>query len=70
MAFKDRTRALRLMRRLTDAGLDARIEMKTVNNTHLFLVQAGYFQTREDAMGMQRRVTSVTGEQSIIVLLQ
>ncbi len=70
MAFKDRTRALSLMRRLTNAGLDARIEMKTVNNTHLFLVQVGYFPTREDAMGMQRRVSGVTGEQSIIVVLQ
>ncbi len=69
MAFKERDNALKLLRSLKDAGFDARVEMKTVQQTHFFLVRVGYFMTREEADKIVERVTRVTGEKANVVIL-
>jgi len=69
MAFKNRDNALKLLRILKDAGFDARVEMKTVQQTHFFLIRVGYFMTREEADKMIERVTGVTGEKANVVIL-
>ena len=54
---------------LKEKGFDARADMKTVSNMHLFVVRVGYFRTREEADEMVERVTKVTGEKAIVVIL-
>ncbi len=68
-AFKDRNRALKILRALKEKGFDARADMKTVSNTHLFVVQVGYFETREEADEMVERVSEVTGDKAIVLIL-
>ncbi len=69
MAFKERDNALKLLRILIDDGFDARVEMKTIQQTHFFLVRVGYFMTREEAETMVDRVTRATGEKANVVIL-
>lgn len=69
MAFKKSDNALKLLRTLKDEGFDARVEMKTVQQTHFFLIRVGYFMTREEADKMVERVTRVTGEKANVVFL-
>jgi len=68
-AFRERQNALRLMKKIKDAGFDARVEMKTVKDEHLFIVRVGFYTTREEAEAMIdriRRKTGVTGNVMII----
>ena len=68
-AFEVRINALRLLRNLKDAGFDARVDMKTVNNKHLFVIRIGYFSTREEAEKTKEKVNKSIGIQSNVVIL-
>ena len=68
-AYKDRSRALKMLRMLKEKGFNARVGMKTVQDTHLFVVQVDYFMTREEADEMVERVSKVIGEKAIVIIL-
>jgi tetratricopeptide (TPR) repeat protein len=68
-AYKERARALKILRMLKDKGFDARVGMKTVRDTHYFAVQVGYYMTRGEADWMVNRITRNTGEKAIVVIL-
>ncbi len=67
-AFKNRMNALKMYNTLKNRGFDARIEMKTVRDMHLFLVRVGIFLTREEAEKVMERVSSATGEKAAVVM--
>ena len=67
-AFERRENALKMYNHLKDAGLDVRIEMKTVGGRHYYKVLVGHFQTREEAELIVDRVTKVAGEKAFVVM--
>jgi TolA-binding protein len=69
-AFTDRTNALKLMQTLQGAGFDPRVEMRTVKDTHFYVIRVGYFTTREQADAMAAQITAKTGAQSNVVVLE
>jgi len=68
-AFSDKNNALKLHQRLTGAGFDSRISMKTFADKHFYLVQIGHYTTREDAENAAARVTEFIGIKAIIISL-
>ena len=69
-AFTDRNNALALLRSLEEAGFDARVEMRTVQNTHFFVIRVRYFASREDAEDEVQRITRATGIEPNVVVLE
>ena len=69
-AFKNRMNALKMYNSLKGAGFDARIEMKTVLDQHLYIVRVGYYRTRDEAETVRGRVTGVTREKANVVILE
>jgi len=68
-AFSDKNNALKLHQRLTGAGFDSRISMKTFADKHFYLVQIGHYTTREEAETTAARVTEFIGIKAIIISL-
>ncbi|MFC1552055.1 tetratricopeptide repeat protein [Candidatus Latescibacterota bacterium] len=68
-AYKERARALKVLRLLKDKGFDARVGMKTVQDTHYFAVQVGYYMIRKEADLMIKRITRDTGLDAIVYIL-
>ncbi|MFC1511701.1 SPOR domain-containing protein [Candidatus Latescibacterota bacterium] len=69
-AFTDRNNALKLLSSLEEAGFDARVEMRTVQETHFFVIRIGYFASRDDAEEEVRRITRATGIEPNVVVLE
>jgi tetratricopeptide (TPR) repeat protein len=69
-AFTDRNNALKLIRSLRDAGFDARVEMRTVQQSHFYVIRVGYFATREAADTMAGRIATATGARPNVVVLE
>ncbi len=69
-AYKEQARALKVKRTLDSSGFDARIMMKTVQNTHYYAVQVGYYITRGEAEWMVKRITRDTGLDAIVYILE
>ena len=69
-AFSDRTNALKLLRALEDAGFAARVEMRTVRDTHFYVIRVGYFATRDAAEAAAAQIAARSGAQSNVVILE
>lgn len=69
-AFQDKDYALKFYRNLKEGGFDVRLDMKTVGETHFYVVQVGYFDNREDADVMARRVTEFTDIKATVVTVR
>ena len=68
-AFEMRTNALKMFRNLEKAGFNVRVDMKTGQNIHYFLVRVGYFMTREEADIMVERINRISGIKGNVVIL-
>lgn len=69
-AFQDKDYALKFYRSLKEGGFDVRLDMKTVGETHFYVVQVGYFVNREDADAMANRVTDFTDIKATVVTVR
>ncbi|MCE5251645.1 tetratricopeptide repeat protein [bacterium] len=69
-AFMDKNNAMKLFGRLKDANFDTHLSMKTVADTHFYLVQVGYFNTRDQAEKTADQVTEFTGIKAHVVKLK
>ena len=68
-AFVEKNNALKLYKRLQEAGFKSHLAMKTVADKHYYLVQVGYFETREKAADVAERVTEFTGIKAHVISL-
>ena len=68
-AFVEKNNALKLYKRLQEAGFKSHLSMKTVAEKHYYLVQVDYFETREKAADMAERVTEFTGIKAHVISL-
>ena len=68
-AFEMRNNALRMLRKLKNAGFEARVDMKTGEDIHFFVVRVGYFVTREDADNLVKQINNSTGIKGNVVIL-
>jgi len=69
-AFAEKNNALKLYRRLKDAKFNSHMSLKTVAKSHFYLVQVGYFMTREEAEKTAEKVTGFTGIKAHIITLR
>jgi len=68
-ALENGTNALRMRDTLKEKGFDARIDMKTVRDKHLFIVRVGFFESREAAQSVMERVSAAIDEKAIVVMV-
>lgn len=69
-AYEVRLNALNLYNRLKGAGFPARIEMKTVEDRHRYLVRVGVYKTRGEAESVVNRMARETGVRGNVIILR
>ncbi len=69
-AFTDRFNALKVYNRLKDSGFPVRVDMKTVDEKHFYLVRIGVYETREEADKIALKVTGLTGAPATVIILE
>ncbi len=69
-AFADRLNALKIHNRLRDSGFPVRIDMRTVDGKHFFLVRVGMYRSRGEAEEIESRVSKIIGTRAVVVMVE